>query len=484
MRNAVTFLIASLILVELIFCQQFVPQQVLNVPGYVGNKVNFKQYSGHVPVNATTGRYLFYWFVQSQNDPANDPVLLWLNGGPGCSSLDGFVTEHGPYRLESDGKTVTENPWAWNKKLNIIYLESPFEVGYTFSLTKDLVWNDVKSANDVVTALTTLLGAFPQFIKNDFYIAAESYGGHYSPTTAVNILEANQQNRYPFKINLKGFIVANGVMDDEADTNTTPLFMYQHSLISKQQYDEGYSKCKGDFYKNQNDPACSNVITEYFNQIVGVNPYFLYGECEGDFTPFLSENNKKLLVNRKISKFKRLFNTHPLFGLSKLAVVMDDNENVPCLAYKPQEHWFNLEEVKTALHVSPLMPKDHQWKFCNPLVGQYYNTTYTTMVPFYKTLLQNGIRGLFYSGDCDLSVQSLGSQLSINKVMDQMRANIIKEFGTWTLKNDKQIAGFYQVWNAGRTTFTFKTIKGAGHMTPMMKPIQSQAAVFDFIFGN
>ena len=46
-------------------------------------------------MNETHGRELFYYFVESEGHPATDPVVLWLNGGPGCSSFDGFVYEQG-----------------------------------------------------------------------------------------------------------------------------------------------------------------------------------------------------------------------------------------------------------------------------------------------------------------------------------------------------------------------------------------------------
>lgn len=81
--------------------------------------------------------------------------------------------------MNDDGQTLRENEYSWNKRVNMIYLESPFEVGYSYSVQKDLVWNDVKSADDVVKFLHTFFfELFPQFAKNPFYIAAESYGGH------------------------------------------------------------------------------------------------------------------------------------------------------------------------------------------------------------------------------------------------------------------------------------------------------------------
>ena len=154
------------------------PLRVEKVPGFSG-PIPFSQYAGYVPVNTTAQRFLFYWFVESQSNPSTDPVVLWMNGGPGCSSLDGFVTEHGPFLMNPDGKSLRANEFAWNKKANVIYLESPFEVGYSFSKSKDNVWNDVKSADDVVQFLYIFFAEmFPQYQKNAFYIAAESYGGH------------------------------------------------------------------------------------------------------------------------------------------------------------------------------------------------------------------------------------------------------------------------------------------------------------------
>ena len=69
----------------------------------------------------THTRCLFFYlpcrFVESQGNPAKDPLVLWLNGGPGCSSLEGLVSEHGPYRVDDEGRSLEEIKYAWNKVL-------------------------------------------------------------------------------------------------------------------------------------------------------------------------------------------------------------------------------------------------------------------------------------------------------------------------------------------------------------------------------
>ena len=66
---------------------------VTNLPGQP--KVSFDQYAGYIVLNETTNKSLFYWFQESQNDPSNDPIALWTNGGPGCSGLAGALIEQG-----------------------------------------------------------------------------------------------------------------------------------------------------------------------------------------------------------------------------------------------------------------------------------------------------------------------------------------------------------------------------------------------------
>jgi carboxypeptidase C (cathepsin A) len=95
----------------------------ITIPGY-----SLPWYSGYLEFD--TGKF-HYVFFNSQRDPVNDPVVLWLNGGPGCSSLLGMVYETGPFVFKEGTANFDINEFAWNKKANLLFLSSPGGVGFS-----------------------------------------------------------------------------------------------------------------------------------------------------------------------------------------------------------------------------------------------------------------------------------------------------------------------------------------------------------------
>ncbi|KAG6575708.1 Serine carboxypeptidase-like 40, partial [Cucurbita argyrosperma subsp. sororia] len=113
-------------------------------------RVSLSQYGGYVTVNKTAGRAFYYYFVESPHNKTSLPLLLWLNGGPGCSSLAfGAMAELGPFRARSDGKTLFHNNLSWIHVANVLFLESPAGVGFSYSNTTSAIGNgDKNTAND------------------------------------------------------------------------------------------------------------------------------------------------------------------------------------------------------------------------------------------------------------------------------------------------------------------------------------------------
>ncbi|EEH16762.1 hypothetical protein PABG_06849 [Paracoccidioides brasiliensis Pb03] len=163
-----------------------------------------KQYSGYLDDNAND-KHLFFWFFESRNDPFGDPVVLWLNGGPGCSSLTGMFFELGPASID-ENITANYNPYSWNSNSSIIFLDQPVNVGYSYS--SQAVSDTVTAAKDVYALLTLFFTQFRQYSAQDFHIAGESYAGHYIPVFASEILHHNNTN-----INLQSVLIGNGLTD-------------------------------------------------------------------------------------------------------------------------------------------------------------------------------------------------------------------------------------------------------------------------------
>ncbi|KAI2642864.1 Alpha/Beta hydrolase protein [Xylaria nigripes] len=163
-----------------------------------------KQYAGYLD-NNEDDKHLFYWFFESRNDPKNDPVVLWLNGGPGCSSMMGLFMELGPSSVDQSG-TTKFNEYSWNKNASVIFLDQPVNVGYSYSSRS--VSNTVAASKDIYALLTLFFEQFPQYSKQPFHIFGESYAGHYIPVFASEILSHKNRN-----INLQSIGIGNGLTD-------------------------------------------------------------------------------------------------------------------------------------------------------------------------------------------------------------------------------------------------------------------------------
>lgn len=173
---------------------------------------------------------LHYWMALAEGpDPLSKPVVLWLNGGPGSSSILGFLQENGPLLINATGGLM-ENPWSWTKVANLIALESPIGVGYSYCANQKkgkLCKNTDKfTASASRAALQFFFDRkFPELKENPFFITGESYAGVYCPTLAKEILD------HAPEINLKGLMVGDPCTDDDAQDNSMDALWYVTSCL-------------------------------------------------------------------------------------------------------------------------------------------------------------------------------------------------------------------------------------------------------------
>ena len=169
-----------------------------------------KQHSGYFKLGDQNKEY-FYWFFESRNDPANDPTVMWLTGGPGCSSMMALLTENGPCWVQSDG-TTTHNEFSWNEKANVVWVDQPPGTGFSKG---DYDHDEAGVGKDMYLFLQALFQEFPQYNKR-FFVTGESYAGHYVPAVTHEIWKRNKNLESGFvTINMEGFAIGNGLTAPE-----------------------------------------------------------------------------------------------------------------------------------------------------------------------------------------------------------------------------------------------------------------------------
>ena len=139
-------------------------------------------YSGYLTVSET--KALHYVYVESLGNVTGDPVLIWLNGGPGCSSLLGAFSENGPYVFDDGENVIKPNPFSWNERANMLYIESPAHIGFSIGGPNDWTYNDNSQSIDLFAALQDFYTKFPERLPNPLWISGESYAGIYGPFLA------------------------------------------------------------------------------------------------------------------------------------------------------------------------------------------------------------------------------------------------------------------------------------------------------------
>ena len=261
-------------------------------------------YSGYLKTDVE-GNELFYVFTPSQTSPSKDPLFLWLNGGPGCSSLMGFLEEIGPVKPVPDQNKFELNEYSWNNNTNVLFIESPAGVGFSKIKDPDFFFDDTISAISLNIALQNFFSIFTEYQNNDFYITGESYAGTYIPHLVQQIKKYSKENKNAIKINLKGFIIGNPYTSEETDFEDSMVeFGFSHGLIGYNtfknylrhcphlpqrerfideyfDYDYIYKKnLKEDFipYKNVTH-RCNEIRKEIAEQFTGINFYGIYKEC-------------------------------------------------------------------------------------------------------------------------------------------------------------------------------------------------------------
>lgn len=395
-------------------------------------------YGGYFSINGTEDGHLFYLYFENRFHNPDAPLMLWTNGGPGCSSFYGLFMENGPYLIQDD-LSLAWNSYGWDIGHDILFLDHPLSVGYSYGGPNDTVTKEEQVAEHLLQFFYSFFDAHPKVRSKPLYLAGQSFAGHYLPAIATRIMDANSRNpRY--QIRLEGMALGDPWTNPSLQFRSYPYYEYEVGLIDETEKEEMATTWKFcDFDMQLCDPANEDFSEEVCQ--VG------YEFC-----------NSVL--------FYPIFSHYPTINYYDIRseCLVDGCYNVTKL-----NAFMNLPEVKQRFDI----PETFEWKDCNDAVyfDLYWDCS-TDSTPLIADLLDNGVRLLVYVGDQDLICNRIGVRDWIN-AMNWTGSNAWNETETkaWIVEGEQ--AGL--VTSSG--LLTLLNIADCGHMVPSDQP----AVAFEMI---
>ncbi|KAK6280793.1 hypothetical protein POUND7_014618 [Theobroma cacao] len=442
MRFLLAFRVISCFFLFFFFCSASA-ELIKALPGQPAN-VTFKQYSGYIVTEPKHGRALFYYFVEVDSaNPGLHPLTLWLNGGPGCSSLGfGAFSEHGPFQPGENGHLI-KNEYSWNLESNMLYLESPIGVGFSYSNTS----SDYLGVNDTIT-------------------------GHYIPQLAALILSYNKRfSGRPIK--LKAIALGNPLLDLEISVNNAE-FLWSHGVISDEMLMLRKTVCsesrslKESLHRNLSK-QCIDVLNKEQEEIGSYTD-------PGDLILPICLSSTVLGQTVYQGALNRL---HAKLAMTS-AVASD-----PCLGDRIYQY-LNTPKVQEALHANTThLPSD--WEFCGGHLVYQRESLEINIIPLLSKLLRRSIPILLFNGDQDSKIPLTQTRIIANMLAEELK---LVPFGSYAPWYDKmQVGGWTQSFGQARkgknvTYLTFATVRGAAHEVPYTSPSQALTLFRAFLRGS
>lgn len=400
--------------------------------GYGPEKV--VNFAGYITVNQT--RHLWFWFFESRSDPSTDPFVLWMTGGPGCSSLVALFFENGPYKIKSD-LTLELNPYSWNTRANILFIDQPVNTGYSYADFGDIgVVTETEMANNMYEFFQLFFTQYPKYLGNPFYITGESYAGHFVPALASKIFDENQNEANDLRINLSGVAIGNGLVDPLNQYTQYATYAHDHAIVSNGSYavmEAATGPCIALI------AACSQNNT--LGWLACVNAYMV---C-----------NMALLV--PVTGFSTL-NPYDIREKCKVPPLCYDFSTVSTFLAQPA--------VAKALGVG-----NRKWADCNRIVNLELVFAGDWMLSFAKDipkLLSANMSVLVYNGEYDYLCNWYGSRTWTSKLNWPGQSSFNNaNLTTW------KVNGVAAGQARAAKGFTFLRVYDAGHMVPYNKPSEA-----------
>mmetsp|Transcript_65976 Transcript_65976/g.103844 ORF Transcript_65976/g.103844 Transcript_65976/m.103844 type:complete len:494 (-) Transcript_65976:135-1616(-) len=402
--------------------------------------LNLTSYSGFLRTDQD-GKEMFFWYFPPLEVSDNAPLLIWLQGGPGGSSMFGLFAEMGPIRLDASLKPSL-NKYTWNTKYGMLFIDNPVGAGFSFTNERSGYCTNSKDcvADNLVSLMIQFYKIFPELKSSDLFITGESYGGHYVPAFGAKILQHNSNSED--QIPLKGVAIGDGWIDPVNMIPAYPNLMRNLGLA--------------------NDKEVS-VIQDYCDRSVGL---IQQGNMLGAF------NLWDEMLNGDIFPYPNYF--HNITGSNNYDNLMMTN-NPPDESYFAK--YLNQPDIRKAIHVGDACFGCNAGTCEKNLMSDFH----VSLRPELESILKKGLRVLVYSGQLDIIIASALTERFLPYLEWQRSENFLAApKKVWRVEaTDVEVAGFVQEVPG----FQRVVVRGAGHIVPFDQPRRSLDMITRFVEG-
>ncbi|KAL2320066.1 hypothetical protein Fmac_029035 [Flemingia macrophylla] len=367
----------------------------VQISSQIGTKVEvLPGFEGPLPFELQTGyiglgerdddMQVFYYFIKSENDPQNDPLMLWLTGGPGCSSVSAILFQFGPLAFDADIVEYDETgtlpnlilrPQSWTKGCSIIFVDLPFGTGFSYAKNLTAQRSDWKLVHHTHQFLRKWLIHHPEFLSNEFYVGGDSYSGIPVPAIVQEISNGIMKLILRY---FQGYLLGNPITTNRERNQRIP-FAHGMGLISDELY------------------ACFSEL----------NPEHILKPCYEEDLPKKQEAQWRRSLSQKLG--------------ARLCKHYDDYIS---------NQWANYESVRKSLHIRE--GTVGKWQRCYKTDFEYQ---ISNSFEFHANLSAKGYRSLIYSGDHD----GLAPLLSTQAWIRALNYSIVEDWRSWL--HQGQVAG-------------------------------------------
>jgi len=369
--------------------------------------------SGYIPVE-NKGDKFYYFLFKNRENKKDAPLIIWLNGGPGCSSLAGLFQENGPVYTNRTDYKLYYNPYSWNNFADVLYVDQPVTTGLSVAANESsLCHNEICICRNFYSFFLRFLDKNPEYIKRDLYFSGESYAGRYIPAIAAYFAKT----RHP-SINLRGVAIGNPFTHMSDQLQGSPLYLQDHNLINKFEY----------------LIASGLILLCKVSEQLGISTKYLQFMCDEGFLG--------------IEKLPNPYNINENKGYEDLDAVI--------------EKLMNNDTIKEYLKVD----KNVKYEVCNDIEDtSMAEDVARSQSQDLEYLLENGYEVMLYFGLLDYVCNWRGGVELMRKLnWKDKKGYFAQNEKEW--RSDGKVAGEYKKY----ANMNFVTVRDSGHMVPLDQP--------------